>query len=44
MTIQSFKLELYQEIQSSLPKSNNRLSQRSFQALFSLYSIVFNPS
>ena len=36
-------------IQSTLPKSNshksnNRLSRRSFQVLFSLYYIVFNPS
>ena len=36
-------------VQSTLPKSNshksnNRLSRRSFQVLFSLYSIVFNPS
>ena len=36
-------------IQSTLPKSNshksnNRLSRRSIQVLFSLYAIVFNPS
>ena len=36
-------------LQSTLPKSNshksnNRLSRRSIQVLFSLYSIVFNPS
>ena len=31
-------------VQSTLPKSNNRPSQRSIQVLFSLYSIVFNPS
>ena len=36
-------------LQSTLPKSNshksnNRLSRRSFQVLFFLYSIVFNPS
>ena len=39
---------LYFNIQSTLPKlnshkSNNRLSRRSIQVLFSLYSIVFNP-
>ena len=37
------------ELQSTLPKlylhnSNNHLSRRSIQVLFSLYSIVFNPS
>ena len=40
---------LKNKIQSTLTKSNshksnNRLSRRSFQVLFSLYSIVFNPS
>ena len=40
---------LWRKIQSTLPrsnlhKSNNRLSRRSIQVLFSLYSIVFNPS
>ena len=39
----------FMNLQSTLPKSNshksnNRLSRRSFQVLFSLYSIVFNPS
>ena len=42
-------LMVLKNLQSTLPKSNlhksnNRLSQRSFQVLFSLYSIVFNPS
>ena len=31
-------------LKSNSHKSNNRLSRRSFQVLFSLYSIVFNPS
>ena len=30
--------------QSNSHKSNNRLSRRSIQVLFSIYSIVFNPS
>ena len=42
-------MEFVLELQSTLPKSNshksnNRLSWRSFQVLFSSYSIVFNPS
>ena len=41
--------DLFFRLQSTLPKSNshksnNRLSRRSIQVLFSLYSIVFNPS
>ena len=39
----------YEHLQSTLPKSNlhksnNRPSRRSIQVLFSLYSIVFNPT
>ena len=44
-----FPLQCMSTLQSTLPKSNshksnNRLSRRSIQVLFSLYSIVFNPS
>ena len=35
---------IIQHVQSTLPKSEHRRSRRSFQVLFSLYSIVFNPS
>ena len=36
-------LKKEEDVQSTLPKSNNRPSRRSIQVLFSLYSIVFNP-
>ena len=41
-------LPKYMNVQSTLPKStlhksNNRLSRRSIQVLFSLYSIVLTP-
>ena len=44
-----FSRSVYMDVQSTLPKSNshksnNYLSRRSIQVLFSLYSIVFNPS